>query len=441
VSNGPTVPVPAPVPGSVTRTRSVEDGNGDGFGKDLMKRLASRSRGHEKSCLRKRPTRSWAQWRPAMDHVAIDLGGRESQICVRNAAGAIVSEERCSTSKLRGVLAKLPPGRVVVETCAEAFAVADAAQDAGHQVRVVPSMLARALGVGMRGLKNDVRDARNLSEASCRMEHLPSVHVPTQNSRDRKSMCALREGLISSRTKLVNGVRGWLRGQGIGVLRSGAVETLPARLRKHLEVKDRSAPPYVDRNLAAIEMLNQQIHEADKELELVAAKDPTVLRLMSVPGVGALTAVRFVAAIDDVSRFSTAHSLESYLGLTPGEMSSSDKRRTTGITKAGSKQARWALVQAAWAARRSAGNHPLVRWALEVEARRGKKVAILALARKMAGILYALWRDGTTYNPLHASRPGSEGSMVVPAAPSRSNVQSPAGRRSARRLQSPQPAR
>ena len=105
-----------------------------------------------------------------MEHVAIDLGGRKSQVCVRSADGSILEEKQCETRALCRYLDRRPPSRVIVETCAEAFAVADAAMAAGHDVRVVPATLVRSLGVGARGIKTDVRDARVLSEVSCRIE-------------------------------------------------------------------------------------------------------------------------------------------------------------------------------------------------------------------------------------------------------------------------------
>jgi transposase len=92
-----------------------------------------------------------------------------------------------------------------METCAEAFRVADAALLLGHQVRIVPATLVRSLGVGARRIKTDKRDARALSEVSTRIE-LPSVHIPSSESRDRKAMCGMREALVSSRTKLANTV-------------------------------------------------------------------------------------------------------------------------------------------------------------------------------------------------------------------------------------------
>src|SRR3954454_9703196 len=157
-----------------------------------------------------------------MDHVAIDLGSRESQICVRTGDGEILEEKKVATRSLGKYLSGRPKSRVVVEACAEAFPVADAAEQAGHETVVVPASLAPSLGVGDRGIKTDVRDARNLSEASCRMSKLPMVHVPTKASRDRKAMCGMREGMVQARTKLINTVRGWTRPQGLGVVRSGS---------------------------------------------------------------------------------------------------------------------------------------------------------------------------------------------------------------------------
>jgi transposase len=125
---------------------------------------------------------------------------------------------------------------------------------------------------------------------------------------------------------------------------------------------------------------------------------------MTVPGIGPVTAVHFVAAIDDPTRFSSAHRVASYLGLTPGERSSSERERRTGITKAGPNELRRCLVQGAWATLRSKTSHPMHDWARQVEERRGRPVAVIALARKLAGIMFAIWRDGTEYQSRLSSR-------------------------------------
>src|SRR5262249_26712591 len=136
---------------------------------------------------------------------------------------------------------------------------------------------------------------------------------------------------------------------------------------------------FIERQLLAIDALTTQIRLADRELRTMARQDPLCRRLMTVPGVGWLTALRYVAALDEVDRFSHGHRVAAYLGLVPGERSSSERQQRTGITKAGSPSTRWTLVQAAWAARRAHRKDAMQRWADEIERRRGKAVAVVAL--------------------------------------------------------------
>jgi transposase len=337
-----------------------------------------------------------------MEHVAIDLGGRESHVCVRSAEGKILEETRWQTRQLEEYLARRPASRVIVETCAEAFRVADVAKELGHEARVVPATLVRALGVGERKTKTDKRDARKLSEMSCRME-VPSVHIPSAMSRELKTRLGMRQAIVSSRTMLINTVRGWLRAEAISIPRSA-----DAFVRRVFEaMRGAPLPTFVEQQLKLIDQLTDSINAADKEIAQIAKAHPVCPRLMTVPGVGPVTALQFVAVIDEMARFKSAHELEAYLGLTPGEDSSSTRQRRTSITKAGSSAMRWCLVQAAWAARRSHARRPLpmVAWSLEIEKRRGKRIAIIALARKLAGILFALWRDNSTYDARRSAQP------------------------------------
>lgn len=342
-----------------------------------------------------------------MDHVAIDLGGRESQICVRDDAGTILEEKRHPTKDLRAYLSRRPKSRVVMETCAEGFHVADQAVELGHDVRVVPATLAPSLGVGARRTKTDKRDARTLSEVSCRVD-LPSVHIPSQRSRELKTILGMHASLTRVRTKLINTVRGFMRQRAVQLPK--AAYNFAGKVREALKLEQPTDESSVLdrclwRQLEVIDTVEKEIEEAEKEIKALAKQDPVCPRLMSIPGIGPITSLWFVAVIDDITRFKCAHDCEAYLGVTPGERSSSDRRQRTGITKAGSTDMRRCLVQAAWAARRTHGVHPMLDWTLEVEKRRGKRVAVLALARKLAGIMFALWRTNRLYDPNLGAKP------------------------------------
>ena len=331
-----------------------------------------------------------------MEHIAIDLGARESQVCVRAESGEILEERRIPTQpqKVRRYLQARARSRVIVETGAEAFWLAEIARECGHEVSVVPSMLAPALGVGRRGLKSDQRDARVLSESSCRLD-LPSVHIPAAQTRRLQSRLTMREALVRSRTKLINVIKAYLRTIGERAPTRYGPKWIPT-LREKLPHAATHVKPMLD----ALEALDRSIEEFNHELNELCLHNELAKRLQTVPGVGVVTSLRYLATLDVATRFKNGAAVGSYLGLVPSEHSSGQNQRKGSITKAGSPAMRAVLVQAAWAAWRSRrhGNDPMVRWAREIARRRGKRIAVVALARKQAGILFAIWRDGTRYD-------------------------------------------
>src|SRR5262249_21634777 len=135
--------------------------------------------------------------------------------------------------------------------------------------------------------------------------------------------------------------------------------------------------------------------------ERIVAADAVARRLTTAPGVGPVTGAAFVATVDDVTRFRGAHQVEAYLGLVPCEWSSSEVPRRGRITQAGNGRMRSLLVQAAWCTlrrRRKPQTAALRDWAARIATRRGRPIAAVALARRLAGILFAIWRDGTGYD-------------------------------------------
>jgi transposase len=131
-----------------------------------------------------------------------------------------------------------------------------------------------------------------------------------------------------------------------------------------------------------------------------------VANLRTAPLIGPVTASAFVGCVDDPKRFKGPHQVEAYVGLVPSEMSSGEKQRKGRITKTGNARVRWLLVQAALSIlrRRQPQTEHLRTWAERIASRRGKKTAVVALARKLAGILFAMMREGTPYTPPRAEQ-------------------------------------
>ena len=173
------------------------------------------------------------------------------------------------------------------------------------------------------------------------------------------------------------------------------------RLPEHLRLE---IQPLLD----VMKLLDLQIADADKQLARHVATDPVARRLSTVPGVGPVTAVTFTAVLDTCERFGSAREVRAYAGLVPREMSSGERQQRGRITKAGNNQLRSLLVEVAWCVMRTRKAEPLSlqQWAQRIAARRGKRIASVALARKLAGVLYAMWRDSTEFGqPKNPARP------------------------------------
>ena len=131
---------------------------------------------------------------------------------------------------------------------------------------------------------------------------------------------------------------------------------------------------------------------------------------MTAPGVGLIVAAAFISVIDDAHRFRRAHEVEAYLGLVPGEYSSGSVRRIGSITKQGNRFARAILMEAAHSIlRMKQSEDPLKKWADNVRERRGLLIASVAVARRLAGILWAMWRDDTVYESVRVGIASARG--------------------------------
>jgi len=335
-----------------------------------------------------------------MDSIGLDLHQRESQLCILTEEGEVI-ERRIVTSQERftAVLGERSRARIVLEASTESEWVARHLESLGHEVIVADPNFAPMYATRRRGVKTDRRDARTLAEA-CRLGAYRPVHRASAVQRHVRAQLAVRDALIRTRTRYVSVVKALARRDGLRVPPGDPVHTeaklvglpLPAPLAEEL------APLR-----ALLTPLNGEITAADARLAAAAMADPVVERLRTAPGIGPVTAVAFVATLDTVTRFTSAHHVAAYLGLTPREYSSGEQQHRGRISKTGSPRMRALLVEAAWRVLRSpqAAAAPLRAWAERIALRRGRSVAAVALARRLAGILYAMWRDGTDY---HAPR-------------------------------------
>lgn len=331
-----------------------------------------------------------------MEYGAIDLHARYTWVRLVTAEGAPTLHRRVPTTReaLTTVFADRPRARVLIESATESEWVAQTIEACGHEVIVASPSYALMYGHRDPRIKTDQRDVVALAEA-CRVGIYRRAHRVSAAQRARRQQLTVRAQLVRQRTALINLLRSELRQEGIR-LRSCASEHVPrwfATVPVSAALAVALAPV-----VALLETLNRAIAECTVRLAATAADDPIVQRLQTAPGVGPITALTFRAVVDDIGRFKDARGVAAYLGLVPSEDSSGTRRRKGRITKAGPTTLRVLLIQASWAVwRQKRGTGALHAWVERLAARRGKRIAVVALARRLGRILYAMWRDESDY--------------------------------------------
>jgi transposase len=365
-----------------------------------MKRLAATKRGSLRSTkvINALQTQGTHKEQPAMEYGAIDLHLRRSQFRIVREDGLIVKEGKFDTTRadltrIFGARARL---RVLLESSTDSEWVAQQLEALGHEVIVADPNYAPMYGSRVRKVKTDGRDTAALTEA-CRLGIYRRAHRVSAPQRARRQQLRIRRHLVQMRSRSLSLVRALLRQEGWRLSR-GTAETVPTRLAK-------LALPEALRTVLAplvtwLEELNTLVATADAEVATTAATDPMAQHLMTAPGVGAVIALSFIATLDDPGRFDGDPARASaFLGVVPSEDSSGERRHKGAITKAGPRELRALLVQASWVIWRSrrADSAALRDWAHALAARRGRRIAIIALARRLSRILFAMWRDGTDF--------------------------------------------
>ena len=328
--------------------------------------------------------------------VAVDLAKTVFEVAVADERGRIIERKRLGRAQFARFLAAQSPARVVMEACGMAHYWGRLAQDHGHEVTLLPPVYVRPF---VRRNKTDRADAEALVDAA-RAERIPAVPVKRVEQQALVGVHRVREQWVTTRTARINALRGLLREHGLHLPAGAqaAVQAVPALLDAA------TALPATLRQVLAsmqeeIRALETRIAGVDRQLQDLAASDPVSARLQTVPGIGTLTATALVGAVGHIHAFERGRQFASWIGLTPREYSSGGRRRLGGISKRGDRYLRYLLTHGAravlvTAARRQRAGQPLSRlhqWALKVRDRCGYNKATLAVANKLARIVWAVW--------------------------------------------------
>jgi transposase len=293
---------------------------------------------------------------------------------------------------------------IAIEAGNQTAWIYDALVAMGAKVTVVNPTKVKLIAESRR--KTDKIDAKILCEL-LRIDALPHpVHMPGKPARALRGLLVARRQLISARTKLCNVVRGMVRQEGT-LLPARALSTLTGW--KGLFGRGFSQPHLaviVAAYFDSFKALTTSIHEIDRELAEHERMDSRAARLQTMPKVGRIAALTFLAAVDDPKRFPSARKLVGYSGLAPTVRSSGERTEYGSISRAGRRELRAVWVQIAHLVAVDDGKatRPLRAWFNRVAHRRGKKTATVALARRLLVIAYHLLRDGTVYDVTRLKR-------------------------------------
>jgi transposase len=338
--------------------------------------------------------------------IAVDLAKSVFEVAVSQRPGRVSERRRLSRNQFSRFLADRAPATVVMEACGTAHFWGREAIARGHHVVLVPPHAVRPYVLRN---KTDGADAKGLLEA-VRNDDVRAVPVKSVDQHVLASLHRLRSAWMATRTARLNTLRGLLRELGFAIP-VGARQVVPQvwALVSDAEsgVPDAMRPALAEA-AREIRELEQRVHEIERSLEAMARRSDVVTRLRTVPGVGLLSATALLAFVGDVRRFPSGRHFASYLGLTPRESSSGLRKRLGAISKRGDPYLRMLLIHGArsvllHAKKATAPRDRLRHWALDRERVRGHNKAAVALANKMARLVWAVWRHGRAFGPLPAS--------------------------------------
>jgi transposase len=328
--------------------------------------------------------------------IGLDLGKSVFQVHGVDSQGKVVVQRRIVRARLLAFFAKQPACLVGMEACAAAHHWARELQKLGHRVKLMPPQYVKPY---VKRQKNDAADAEAICEAVTR-PNMRFVEIKSPEQQGVLVLHRVRLMLMRQRIALSNAIRGHMAEYGLvapvgrnGLQRLMAIiadqgdDRLPAMARASLIVLG-----------SQLQLVNEQVLENDRRVKVTARSTELGRRLLEVPGVGPLLASAMVASVPDPTAFRSGRDLAAWIGLVPRQNSSGGKEKLGGITKQGDRYLRQLLVVGALSVIRYAQQHGTRRpWLVSLLARRSPKIAAVALANKMARMIWAMMMTGERY--------------------------------------------
>lgn len=328
--------------------------------------------------------------------IAIDLAKRSFQVCATAPGGAVLFNRTVSRAKLEKLLREHPPCIVAMEACATSHFWGRFAQSVGHEVRLIPPIYVKPF---VKRQKNDAADAAAIAEAALR----PNLHyVAVKSAEHQARAVAFRthQSFVGQRTQLINALRGHLGEFGLVVAQGPAnLKTVVDMIADDTVELPETVRDIVRLYLDQITLLTQKIDELHLKLRAATKTDEAMRRLCSVPGVGPVTAGAIMAFAPDLRVFASGRNFAAWLGLVPRQRSTGGKTRLGSVSKMGQADIRKLLIVGAmsrirWIIRK--GVLP-DNWLGRVLGRKPRMVAAVALANKMARIIWAMMTREQSY--------------------------------------------
>lgn len=329
--------------------------------------------------------------------VGIDIAKRVFHLVGMDERGKIVMRKRCSRGEVLPLLANLGPTTIGMEACGGAHYWARCLREQGHEVKLMAPQFVKPY---VKSNKNDMRDAEAIAEAVTRpsMRFVPVKDVAQQ---DIQALHRVRERLVTARTALVNEMRGLLAEYGI-VLPQGLAKFRQA-LMSTLEAEHTKLTPLgqelFHKLFGELGKLDAELAYYQDKLEALAQAHPVCQRLLTIPGIGPLTATALIAAVGDAGVFKNGRQFAAWLGLVPNQYSTGGQTRLLGISKRGDSYIRKLLIHGAratlrWARTKADRRSQWIRGLLD---RRGWNRTAVAVANKNARIVWTLLSRGGIY--------------------------------------------